>query len=156
MPLFIYEYIFRLDVPVDDSIPVHFFDCEDNLCEVNPSFIFRQPALWLLVQYCPHISSRTVVRHHVEILECLEGVMQFRHELVVDLSLDFLFRDNEARQAIICLLLHALHRVKLARTLFVSSQTLHKIDLGVGTCAQKTYAFEVGSLHIKVAESDWP
>ena len=58
--------------------------------------IFTQPAIWLLVHYLAHIASRAVISHHVEVIEGLESVVELRHELMIDLALDFFFSNYKA------------------------------------------------------------
>jgi hypothetical protein len=129
------QHILRLDVSMDDSVSVHFFDCEEQFSKVNPSVILRQPAIWLLVYHVPHVSRGAVIRHHVEILECLKGVVELGHELMVDFTLNFFLCYDEAGKTIIRLLLHSLHGVKLACALPFIDETLNKVDFSVGTRA---------------------
>ena len=70
------------------------------------------------------MTAWAVVHHHVQVLECLECVVQLRHEPMLYLSLDLLFSDDESSEAVVGTLLHTLHRVVFARPLTAGIQSL--------------------------------
>jgi len=151
MPVFVYKYVLRLNIPMDDSIPVHLFDCQYELSQVEPGMLLGQLTLWLLVDDAAHVASWIIVCDHIQVLKGLERIVQFGHEAVINLALDFFLRNHESRQAIVGTFLHALHRIEESRALAVRTQPLYEVDLSVGTAAQDTNALEIFCLHIEVA-----
>lgn len=74
--------------------------------------LLTQSLLWLLVNDTSHISTWVVICDHVKVVEGLERVVQFSHEAVIDLALNFFLSDHESREAIIRALLHTLHSIE--------------------------------------------
>ena len=90
------QHVFRLDISMHDSISVNLLNCEDQLRQVYPSMIFAQSAVCLLIHDLAHVPTRAVICYHVEVIKGLESVVELRHELMIDLALNFFFSDDKA------------------------------------------------------------
>ena len=58
--------------------------------------------------------------------------MQLSDESMINLALDLLLSDDEARQSVISSLLHALHGIKLVSLISIRLQSLDEVDFCVG------------------------
>ena len=61
MTSFVYKYVFRLNISMNNTISVDFFDCEDELSEVDPCTLFTQSAIRLLVDHISHVTAWHIV-----------------------------------------------------------------------------------------------
>ncbi len=133
MTMLIDKYILRLDVPVHYAIPMDFFDSQQDFCQIDSCLFLCQSLKRLLVYNRSHITTRAIVSNHVQILECLECIVDLCHKSVIDLSLNLFFSNDESCQTIIGTLFHTLHRIKFASALFFRSKAFNKVHLAIGT-----------------------
>ena len=114
MTCLVNQHILRLDVAMDDTIPLAFFDRQNQLGQVDPCVLLWQSARRLLIDHVSHIARGTIICHHVEVLEGLEGIVQLGDKLMIDLTLNLLIGDHEPSQPIVSTFFHSLHCIELA------------------------------------------
>lgn len=81
--LFVEDYVFWLDVSVDNSLLVHIFKGLQKTCDDEPGLLLVEDLEGQMVSEVP---ARAKVHQHVQVLSVLESSLHVNNESIVELE----------------------------------------------------------------------
>ena len=144
------NYIFRLEIPIDNVQVMQIFKCEDYLRGIEAGVLLGVSARF--AQMREHFAAGHILQYHVQVGGVLEAECKLHHERKVDRAqyfaliermLDLFHFDN-------VLLLEHLHGIPLAPVAF----HVHNHDASEAARADRAVQLKVIELHIHFLRVD--